>query len=160
MQEDERPVILQREDDRAVALGVVAEYDIPLALTVRHSPPFPSPLLQGMLRGMPYEACSAWGRLFWRVQGSSSSRSDSFLLLRVAARLRLGGRVGSYVVRQAWSPTIPASFLGSSGRAAMQNRDAHAWRQALPRANPRHHLRLYRGNCPVRCDSTMKEDGD
>ena len=29
----------------------------------------------------------------------SPSRSDTFLLLRVAARLSRGGRVGSYVVR-------------------------------------------------------------
>ena len=32
------------------------------------------------------------------------------MLLRVAARLRRGGRIGSYVVRWAWSPTIRASF--------------------------------------------------
>ena len=40
----------------------------------------------------------------------SPSRSNTFLLLRVAARLRSGGRVGSYVVRQARSPMIRASF--------------------------------------------------
>ena len=38
-----------------------------------------------------------------------TSRSNTFLLPRVAARLRRGGRVGSYVVRSAWSPTIRAS---------------------------------------------------
>ena len=44
------------------------------------------------------------------VRPESPSRSGAFLLLRVAARLRRGGRVGSYVVRLAWSPTIRASF--------------------------------------------------
>ena len=51
------------------------------------------------------EACPS--RLVARVGGvflagvrpESPSRSDTFLLLRVAARLRRGGRVGSYVVR-------------------------------------------------------------
>ena len=33
------------------------------------------------------------------VRPDSSLRSDTFLLLRVAARLRRGGRVLSYVVR-------------------------------------------------------------
>ena len=34
------------------------------------------------------------------------------MLLRVAPRLRHGVRIGSYVVPQAWSPTIRASFVG------------------------------------------------
>ena len=33
------------------------------------------------------------------VRLDSPSRSDTFLLLRMAARLRRGGRIGSYVVR-------------------------------------------------------------
>ena len=33
------------------------------------------------------------------VRPDSPSRRDTYLLLRVAARLRRGGRVGSYVVR-------------------------------------------------------------
>ena len=36
------------------------------------------------------------------------------MLLRVAARLVRGGRVGSYVVRWAWSPTIRASFQAAA----------------------------------------------
>ena len=52
------------------------------------------------------------------VRPDSPSRSDTFLLLRVVARLRSGGRVRSYVVRQAWSPTIRPCCLGSSSRAA------------------------------------------
>ena len=33
------------------------------------------------------------------VRPDSPSRSDTFVLLRVAARIRRGGRVGSYVER-------------------------------------------------------------
>ena len=44
-------------------------------------------------------ACSESGGVFLAgVRPDSPSRSDTFLLLRVAARLRRGGRVGSYVV--------------------------------------------------------------
>ena len=60
---------------------------------------------------MPQQVCRESGGVFLAgVRPDSPSRSDTFLLLRVAARLRRGGRVGSYVVRQAWSPTIRASF--------------------------------------------------
>ena len=41
-----------------------------------------------------------WGGFLAGVRPDSSSSGDAFLL-RVAARLRRGGRVGSYVVRQA-----------------------------------------------------------
>ena len=44
------------------------------------------------------------------VRPDSPSRSDTFLLLCVAARYRRGGRFGSYVLRSAWSPTIRLSF--------------------------------------------------
>ena len=36
------------------------------------------------------------------------------MLLRVVARFRRGGRIGSYVVRWAWSPTIRASFQAAA----------------------------------------------
>ena len=51
------------------------------------------------------EACpsrlvaSGGGVFLAGVRPDSPSRSDTFLLLRVAATLRRGGRVGSYVVR-------------------------------------------------------------
>ena len=53
------------------------------------------------------------------VRPDSPSRSDTFLLLRVAARLGRGGRVGLYVVRQAWSLKDPRVTLSSSSGAAM-----------------------------------------
>ena len=48
-----------------------------------------------------------------------TTTTTTFLLLPVAASLRRGGRVGSYVVRQAWSPTIERHFsqLQWSGNA-------------------------------------------
>ena len=62
-----------------------------------------------------FEACSsrlvASGGVFLAgVMPDSPSRDNTFLLLRVVVRLRGGGRVGFYVVRWAWSPTIRASF--------------------------------------------------
>ena len=67
---------------------------------IHGTPPFPLPLRQGMLRGMPYQACSAWGGSFLaNVRPDSPSSSDTFSLLRVAARLRRGGKAGSNVVR-------------------------------------------------------------
>ena len=51
-------------------------------------------------------------------------------------------------------------FLGSSGGAAMLNRDARARRQAPPRATLRRSLGLRGGNCAGRrLDSTTKEEG-
>ena len=61
---------------------------------------FSMPLLKGLLRVMPNKVCNEWGRFFLAgVRPDSPSRSDTFLLLRVAAMLRRGGRGGSYVVR-------------------------------------------------------------
>ena len=52
-------------------------------------------------------------------------------------------------------------FLGSSGEAAMLNRDARARSQAPPRATLRRSLGLSGGNCADRrLDSTTKEEGD
>ena len=52
-------------------------------------------------------------------------------------------------------------FLGSSGSAAMHNRDGCARRPAPPRAKLRHGLGLHRGNRAVRrLDSTTMEEGD
>ena len=48
------------------------------------------------------------------VRPSSPSSSDTFLLQRATARLRRGGRVGSYVVRQARSPAIRASVQAAA----------------------------------------------
>ena len=62
------------------------------------------------------------------------------MLLRVAARLRRGSRVGSHVVHQARTPKIHPSSLNSSGRAALPNRDVRARRQALQQAKLRHSL--------------------
>ena len=52
------------------------------------------------------------------VRPDSRSRRDTFLLLRVAARLRRPGRVGSCVVRQARTPTQVATWVrcGTLGR--------------------------------------------
>ena len=51
--------------------------------------------------------------------------------------------------------------LGSSGRAALLNRDARARRQAPPRSTLRRSLGLREGNCGGRrLDSTVKEEGD
>ena len=101
-------------------------------------PPLPSLPRQGMLRGMPYQ------RVGWvflaGVRPGSPPRSDTFLLLRVATRLTRGRRVRSYVVRQARTNTIRAFFIGSSGRAAILNRDVRARRQAPPQAKLRHSL--------------------
>ena len=36
-------------------------------LMVRHTPPYPLPPRQGVLRGMPKQACNEWGGYFWRV---------------------------------------------------------------------------------------------
>ena len=76
--------------------------------------------------------------------------SDTFLLLRVAARPTRGSRVGSYVGRQAKTPGIFASFVSSSGSAAMHNRDGCARRPAPPRAKFRHSLGLHGGNRGVK----------
>ena len=95
------------------------------------------------------------------VRPDSPSRSDTFLLLLVAARPRRGSRRGSYVGRQAQKPAIRASFKGSSGSAAMHNRDGYALRQAPQRAKRRHCLGLHRGNHVVRrLDSTTTQEGD
>ena len=52
-------------------------------------------------------------------------------------------------------------FLGSSGGAALLNRDARAWRQAPPRATLRRCLGLRGGDCVGRkLDLTTKEEGD
>ena len=73
----------------------------------------------------------------------SPSRNDAFFFfLRVAARLRRGDRVGSYLVRSALAPTIRASFSGSSGGASTLNRDARAPRRTPPRAKLRHSLKI------------------
>ena len=83
------------------------------------------------------------------------------MILRVAAWSRRGSRVGSYVGRQAQTPAIRAFFIGSSGSAAMHNRDGYALRQAPPRAKLRHCLGLHRGNRAVRrLDSTTTPEGD
>ena len=47
----------------------------------------------------PSRLASSGGVVRAGVRPDSPSRSDTFLLLRMAARLRRGGRVGSYVVR-------------------------------------------------------------
>ena len=60
-------------------------------------------------------ALSGLQRVRWAflagVRPDSTSSSDTFLLLRVAARPRRGSRVGSYVGRQAQTPAIRASFV-------------------------------------------------
>ena len=57
--------------------------------------------------------------------------------------------------------TLLYAFLGSSGGAAMLNRDARARRQAPPRATLRRSLGLRGGNCAGRrLDSTTKEEED
>ena len=63
--------------------------------------------------------------------------SHDFLSLVGMVHTR-GNRIGPYEVHEARTPTIRASFLGSSGRAAMPNRDARARRQAPPQAKLRH----------------------
>ena len=94
------------------------------------------------------------------VRPDSPSRSDTFLLLRVAARLRRGGRVGSYVKLGMVTYDSRVS-LGSSGGAAMLNWDARARRQAPPRATLRRSVGLRGGDCAGRrLDSTTKEEGD
>ena len=47
----------------------------------------------------PSRLVASGGVFLAGVRPDSPSRSDTFLPLRVAARLRRGGRVGSYVVR-------------------------------------------------------------
>ena len=70
------------------------------------------------------------------VRPDSPSRSDTFLLLRVAATRWRGGRVGSYVVRQAWSAMIRASFLAAAaGRQCLIG--------MLVRGGSRHHETRY-----------------
>ena len=71
-------------------------------------------------------------------------------------RLPRGSRVGSYVVRQARTLKTRASFLGSSGRAAMFNREMSV------RGGRRHHRPNYgTAYCAGRrLDSTTKEEGD
>ena len=59
----------------------------PLAASVRHAAKH---ALTGLKR--------VGGVFLAGVRPDSPSRSDTFMLLRVAARLRRGGRVGSYVV--------------------------------------------------------------
>ena len=76
--------------------------------------------------------CSDWGVVFLAdVLPGSPSRIDTFLLLRVAARLSRGGRVGPYVVRWAWSPTIRASFLAAATKQYLI--------EMLARGGRRHH---------------------
>ena len=60
-------------------------YSVPLAASVRHAAKHAPAGLQRV------------GEVL--LAGIRPSRSDTFLLLRVAARLRRGGRVGSCVVR-------------------------------------------------------------
>ena len=95
------------------------------------------------------------------VRSDSPSWSDTVLSLHAAARPRRGGRVGSYGGRQAPTPVIRASFVGSGGSAAMHSWDGCARRQAPPRDKSRHGLSLHRGNCAVRrLDSGTKDGGD
>ena len=95
------------------------------------------------------------------VRPESPSRSDTFLLLRGGREVRRGGRVGSYVVRWAWSHYDSRVFSDSSGGAALLNQDARARRQAPSRATLRRSLGLSGGNCAGRrLDSTTKEEGD
>ena len=91
------------------------------------------------------------------VRPDSPSRSDTFLLVCVAARLWRDSRSGSNVGRRAQTPPIRASFVyvysslvGSIGSSAIHNRDGCARRQAPPRAKLRHGLGLHRGNRAVR----------
>ena len=51
-------------------------------------------------------------------------------------------------------------FLGSSGGAAMLNRDARARRHAPPRATLRRNLGLSGGNCAGRRLDSTKKEGD
>ena len=53
-------------------------------------------------------------------------------------RVSRGSRVGSYVVREARTPTIRAFFIGNSGGAAMLNREVRARRQARPQVKLPH----------------------
>ena len=69
------------------------------------------------------------------------ARSDTFLLLRVAARLTRGSRVLSYVVRQARTPTIRAVlFRQQRQSSSAQSGYIRGRRQAPPQAKPRHSL--------------------
>ena len=88
-----------------------------------------------MRRGMPYQVYSEWGWYFLAgVWPDSSSRSDTFLLLRAGARLSRFRRDRSCVVYTFDSRV----FSGSSGRAAVLNRDVRARRQAPPQAKLRY----------------------
>ena len=58
----------------------------------------------------PIRLVATWGGFLGDVRSDSPSRSITFLVLRVAVILRSNGRIGSYVMRQAWSPTIRAYF--------------------------------------------------
>ena len=71
------------------------------------------------------------------VRLQSLSTRDTLLMLRVAARLICGITVISYVVRQGWTSTVRASFLRSSGIAAMLNQSVRKLRQAPPRVELR-----------------------
>ena len=61
---------------------------VPLAASVRH-----------VAKHAPAGLQRVGGVFLAGVRPVSASTIDTFLLLRVAARLRRGGRVGSYVVR-------------------------------------------------------------
>ena len=61
--------------------------------------------------------------------------------------------------RQAQTPAIRASFVGSSDSATMHNPDGCARRQTPPRAKLRHDLGLHRENRAVmRPDSTTMQE--
>ena len=95
------------------------------------------------------------------IPTDSPSRNDTFFLLRMGARPWHGSKVGPYLGRQAQTPAIRTPFAGSSGSAAMHNRDGCARRQAPSRTKQRLGLSLHRGNCAVRrLDSTTKPEGD
>ena len=106
--------------------------------------------------------CQASG--LWRVgwvfvagvRPDSPSTSDPFLMLRVAARLRRGSRVGSYVARQARTPTIRASFF----RQQRQHSIAQSGCPCAEAGATTGHTTA-KSNCAGRrLDSTTKEEGD
>ena len=75
------------------------------------------------------------------------------MLLRVAAKLTRGSRVGSYVVHQARTPTIRTSYLGSGGRAATLSRDVSV------RVGRRHHRPTYGTAQLLRQDAGFDDEG-
>ena len=85
------------------------------------------------------------------VRPDSLSRRYTFLLLRVATRLSRGGRVGSYVVRWAWSPTIRASFEAAAA-------EQQCLIGMLVRGGRRHHEPRY-GAVSVCVDGTAPAGG-